>query len=177
MYICIQEGHYCFKSSTRIFRDMTDNFFHRAIFFSKNSENATIRRLSLTSLQRSWSAWSDSLLLSARSVIRFLLERNISYRHSRCVDSLIRGDKYRRDTSPKQTTRTVDRWRWESETNGSEREREARGQVTEGTNAVSILAFGETHRRERHPLLPRGVHGVIVCRVPANPVSRLDPLD
>jgi hypothetical protein len=31
----------------------------------------------------------------ARSVIRFLLGRNISYRRSRCVDSLIRGDKYR----------------------------------------------------------------------------------
>jgi len=31
----------------------------------------------------------------ARSVIRFLLGPNISYRRSRCVDSLIRGDKYR----------------------------------------------------------------------------------
>lgn len=52
----------------------------------------------------------------AKGVIRFLLERNISYRYSRCVDSLIRGDKYRRDTSPKQTAHAEDRWRRGSET-------------------------------------------------------------
>jgi len=63
-----------------------------------------------------WSAWPKPLLLSARGVIRFLLERNISYRRSRCVDSLIRGDKYRRDTSLKQTARAKDRWRRGSET-------------------------------------------------------------
>lgn len=56
-----------------------------------------------------------TVLFSRRGVIRFLLERNISYRRSRCVNSLIRGDKYRRDISPKQTTR-ADRRRRGSET-------------------------------------------------------------
>lgn len=44
--------------------------------------------------------------VSTRDVIRILLERNLSRGIARCADSLIsrvRGDKYRRDTSPKQT--------------------------------------------------------------------------
>lgn len=44
--------------------------------------------------------------VSTRDVIRILLEGNLSRGIARCADSLIsrvRGDKYRRDTSPKQT--------------------------------------------------------------------------
>lgn len=61
-------------------------------------------------------AGAFSFTFRARGVIRFLLECNISYRRSRCVNSLIRGDKYRRDTSPKQTARAADRWCRASET-------------------------------------------------------------
>lgn len=134
----------------------------------------TVRRI--FHMAGGWSAWPKPLLLSARGVIRFLLERNISYRCSRCVDSLIRGDKYRRDTSPKQTARAEDRWRRSSETRKWDK------RIGEGRRATrdrrgSILAFGGPHSRERHPSLPRGVRGVIVCRAPANPARpfRLTP--
>lgn len=53
------------------------------------------------------SAWqADCPSVSTRDVIRILLEHNLSRGIARCADSLIsrvRGDKYRRDTSPKQT--------------------------------------------------------------------------
>lgn len=70
-------------------------------FPSKDSKNMfeTVGRI--FHMAGGWSAWPESL--SARGIIRFLLERSISYRCSRCVDSLIWGDKYRCDTSPKQT--------------------------------------------------------------------------
>lgn len=48
----------------------------------------------------------DCPSVSTRDVIRILLEHNLSRGIARCADSLIprvRGDKYRRDTSPKQT--------------------------------------------------------------------------
>lgn len=118
-------------------------------------------------------AGAFSFTFRARGVIRFLLECNISYRRSRCVNSLIRGDKYRRDTSPKQTqlarrTDGVGQVRQESETNDFGKE----GSGGRRRTRFYPSAFGGPHRRERHPSLPRGVRGVIVCPAPApaNPV-------
>lgn len=64
-------------------------------FLSKEAPGRRPRR----ALGREWSSYLF-IFSEARRVIRFLLERNISHRRSRCVNSLIRGDKYRRDTSP-----------------------------------------------------------------------------
>jgi len=155
-------------------------FIPVTIFFLRNSKNIFCivysRQLNASfTKQKAESAWQESLLLSARRcVIRFLLERNISYRRSRCVDSLIWGDKYRRDTSLKNSSRRGPMAsrvvRQESETNGSTR---SGGSQAMGDRCGSILVFGGPHSRERHPSIPRGVCKVIVCigrsNVPTRP--------